>query len=124
MTIANFLLILTSVVLSAVAQLSFKIGVSSERLQTALERDEWIQIGIGTLLSPNVLVGLALYGLGTVLWLGVLSRVELSQAYPFVGLGFVLTAAMGWLLLGETMSLSRLGGTLLIVGGIFLVARA
>ena len=31
-------------------------------------------------LNPGILVGLALYGFATALWLGVLSRAELSQA--------------------------------------------
>ena len=55
-------------------------------------------------LNPGMFGGLALYGLGTVLWLGVLTRAELSQAYPFVGLSFVLTAVFGAVLFHDALS--------------------
>ena len=78
----------------------------------------------GTLLRPGVLGGLALYGIGTVVWLRALARTELSQAYPFVGLGFVLTAALGYVLFNEALGPSRLIGTALVIAGVFLVGRS
>lgn len=112
MTAATLALILVSVTLSALAQISFKFGVDAAggRLLDAL-------------LTPGVLVGLALYGLGTLLWLSALGRVEVSQAYPFVGLGFVLTAALGGMLFGDAVTAQRLLGMVLVGGGIVLIAR-
>ena len=60
----------------------------------------------------------------TVLWLAVLTRAELSQAYPFVGLSFVLTAIFGWLLFHDAMSVARIGGIALIMAGVVLVGRS
>ena len=74
-------------------------------------------------LNAGILGGLALYGLGTVLWLAVLSRAELSQAYPFVGLSFVLTAIFGAILFHEPLSPSRIAGIAAIVIGVYLVGR-
>ena len=68
-------------------------------------------------------MGLTLYFLSAVVWLLVLSRVEVSFAYPFVGIGFILTMLLGWLAMGDTMSLARVAGTLLIAGGVVLIAR-
>ncbi len=73
--------------------------------------------------NPGIIGGLALYGVGTLLWLNVLARTELSQAYPFVGLGFVITAVLGYLIFHDTFGPSRLAGTLLVIIGICLVAR-
>jgi multidrug transporter EmrE-like cation transporter len=67
--------------------------------------------------------GLALYGIATVLWLGVLSRVELSQAYPFVGLSFVLAAVLGYFVFADAVSATRVAGIALIVAGVVLVGR-
>jgi multidrug transporter EmrE-like cation transporter len=50
--------------------------------------------------------------------------VQLSQAYPFVGLGFALTAIAGWWLFGEALSQWRLLGIALIAVGIVIVARS
>ena len=71
-----------------------------------------------------MLGGLALYGIGTLIWLRALAQVPLSQAYPFVGLGFVLTAALGFMLFNEALGPSRLIGTALVIAGVFLVGRS
>jgi multidrug transporter EmrE-like cation transporter len=116
-------LILVSVTLSAVAQISFKFGMTS----TAAGRNP--DAGVLTnllhsLFTPGVLFGLALYGFGTLLWLSALGRVEVSQAYPFVGIGFVLTAVFGHLLFGDAVGVQRALGIMLVIGGIVLVARS
>ena len=121
MTLRLFLLILTSVGLSALAQLALKIGTSN----AAPARSAGIGGEIGGLLqSPMVLVGLVLYGFGALLWLFVLGRAPLSLAYPFVGIGFILTMLAGTLYLGESVSVARIAGTLLIALGCVLVARS
>ncbi len=122
MTGRTLALILISVTLSACAQVLFKLGVSSAP-SPASPSGSLLGSVVTMLLRPGVLGGLALYGVGTVLWLSALSRTELSQAYPFVGLGFVLTALLGHFLFDEPLGLSRLGGTILVIGGVYLVAR-
>lgn len=74
------------------------------------------------LTSPMVWVGLGLYGLSTLLWLWVLSRLDVSLAYPLVSLGFVVTMAAGVLWLGEPFSWLRVGACTLIVIGVTLLA--
>ena len=124
MPIAVVGLILLSVTLSAIAQISLKIGMSSPAVSTALARGEAGQIALSVVATPHILTGLACYGLGMVVWLAVLAKVEVTMAYPFVGLGFLVTLALGVLLLGETMSLTRLIGTLLVVLGVVLTAQS
>lgn len=123
MTSSTLALILVSVTLSACAQVMFKLGVSSTLGQSTPNSLLLPSTALSMLFRPGVLGGLALYGIGTVLWLAVLARTELSQAYPFVGFGFILTAVLGHLLFNETLSPVRLLGTALIVIGIILVAR-
>ncbi len=65
MTASTLLLILVSVTLSAAAQISFKLGISSAPLIAGLAE---------ALFTPGVMTGLALYGFGTLLWLSVLGR--------------------------------------------------
>lgn len=116
MSRVSLALVLLSVTLSALAQIAFKFGVTSAMARSTPGP-------LGPLLAPAVLFGLALYGVGTLMWLNVLGRVELSQAYPFVGLGFVLTTLAGWWLFSDSLSAQRLIGIGLIIVGIVLVSR-
>lgn len=121
MTAKLFLLIFASVGLSALAQLALKSGTGTARAPHVVGVS-----GEAMALAQNPLIwsGLFLYGLGAILWLFVLGRVPLSVAYPFVGMGFILTMAAGFLILGEEISVARIGGTLLIAAGCILVARS
>lgn len=74
--------------------------------------------------SPLVWLGLVLYGASAVLWLWVLSRLDVSLAYPLVSLGFVVTFVLGVAWLGEPFSWLRLSGCALIVLGVAVLARA
>jgi multidrug transporter EmrE-like cation transporter len=123
MSFRTFLLILVSVSISALAQVALKRGMSSPTVQIVLERGEVLQkvLTIGT--SPMVVVGIALYGLGAVVWLLVLARVDVSQAYPFVGLGFLITLGFGVLVLGEIVTFARLIGIGLVAAGIIFLSQ-
>ncbi len=66
--------------------------------------------------------GLFLYGLSAVVWLFVLARLDVSVAYPFVALGFLVTMALGCLLFGEAFTVRKVLGTLIVMLGVYLVA--
>ena len=115
-------LILVSVTLSALAQIAFKYGMSAKVVQDAMSSGGPATIAIAAT-NAFIWLGLLLYGLSVVLWLGVLARIDVGQAYPFVGLAFLLTMAFGVLFLGEAWNAYRVAGTLLIIVGVVLVAR-
>ncbi|MBP2299253.1 EamA family transporter [Azospirillum picis] len=124
MPIAVVGLILLSVTLSALAQISLKIGMSSPAVSTALAQGDTARIALSVMATPHVLTGLGCYGLGMVVWLAVLAKVDVTMAYPFVGLGFLVTLGLGVLLLGEQVTATRLIGTLLVVLGVVLTAQS
>lgn len=115
-------LIFISVTISAIAQVTLKQGMSSPAVQQGLTGG-WLEIVSAVASNWYVWLGLIFYALGAVLWLGVLAKVDVSIAYPFVGLGFILTALFGVFLLGEAFSVIRLVGTCLVVLGIILVTQ-
>ena len=123
MTIKIFLIIICSISLSAFAQIILKIGMSGSNIQSTLDVNAsgWSTLS-QAFVSPYVLAGLAMYGLGAILWLFVLARLDVSMAYPFVGLGFILTMLLGFLLLGEVLSILRIVGTLLVLIGVTLIS--
>jgi drug/metabolite transporter (DMT)-like permease len=123
MTGMMLLLILASVALGAVAQVLMKLGMTAAPMREALATGAAVPVVLAVLTSPGVIGGLFLYGIATVLWLGVLSRMELSQAFPFVGLSFVLAAVLGYFVFAEAVSATRVAGIALIVAGVVLVGR-
>ena len=76
------------------------------------------------LTSPLILAGIGFYGLGALAWIAVLARLDLSYAYPFLALNFVLIALVSRFGLGETAPAGRWLGIAIIVVGILVVARA
>jgi multidrug transporter EmrE-like cation transporter len=112
-----------AVVLSATAQILLKAGVSTEGVQAALATGSKLGKAAALASSPLVFVGLVVYGLSAALWLLVLARVDVTYAYPFVGLGFLLTMMFGVWFLGETLTPLRLIGTCLVALGVVLIAQ-
>jgi drug/metabolite transporter (DMT)-like permease len=112
MTLGIWAVALFSISLSAFAQLLMKIGMSSTLAENSM-------FAVAT--NPYVAGGFAAYGIGAVLWLKVLSRVDLSLAYPLVSLAFVMVAVLSWLVLGERLSAGRIMGIGLIVIGVALI---
>jgi drug/metabolite transporter (DMT)-like permease len=124
MTISSkslLLLILVSVTCSSLAQLLLKMGMVNNVYAQAAAAGDWRGMAQGALLNPFVVGGLSLYFASTLVWLSVLARVDLSYAYPFVGLGFLLTLFFGWAVMKEDVTLPRVIGTLMIAGGVVLV---
>ncbi|MGY6274123.1 hypothetical protein [Methylomonas sp. MgM2] len=119
----TLLIAILSIVLSVTAQFFLKAGMSGEGVKGLLAQPYSVRTLICVLMDKYVLGGFSLYGLGAVIWLGVLSKWDVSKAYPLVGLGFVFTAVVGYLL-GEQVTLSRLMGVALICVGVFLVGRS
>lgn len=115
-------LILLTVTLSACAQLALKLGVAKPQMEAALQTSI-IDALIAASMSPLIWGGLMIYGLSVAMWLWVLSKVELSVAYPFVGISFLITMAFGTFLLDEAVTPLRVAGTILIAGGCILVGK-
>ena len=116
-------LILLTVTLSACAQLALKLGVTQPSMMSALETGV-VDAILTAAMSPLILLGLIIYGLSVAMWLWVLSKVELSVAYPFVGVSFLVTMAFGAFLLNESVTPIRIVGTILIASGCVLVGRS
>lgn len=116
-----WILLGVTVVLTGCAQICLKLG-----MQSALVHADPARGALGLVLAAGtewrLLGGLALYGLSTVTWLFVLSRLPLSLAYPFVGLSFVTVAVLSAALLGERIVPLQAAGTALIAVGVVLVA--
>jgi len=114
--------LLISILLTNCSQFLMKFGVTSDKVRAAIATGHIVKIITQVALSPWVVAGIACFGLSFVLWLFVLSRLNVSQAYPCVALGFVLTLIGGHFLFGEAIDLPRAGGLALIIAGVGIIA--
>lgn len=71
--------------------------------------------------EPRLWAGLALFGISAVFWLVVLSRVDLSVAYPFVGMSYILVVLVSKLFLHEDVTPLRWLGVVIVAVGIAII---
>lgn len=118
----NIILILVSVLLNCSAQLLMRKGML---VNGEIE-------GMGNLLTaiPHMITNLYLWGamvcyaISIVVWMVVLSKVEVSYAYPFLSIGYVLSAVAGYLWFAEHISPVRIVGIVVICIGVVLISRS
>ncbi|MGP8049398.1 MAG: EamA family transporter [Desulfobaccales bacterium] len=116
-------LILLDVGLNVLGQLSLKFGMSKLG-NFAVSLSTLPPVFIRAAFNPYILIGVICYGLGFLVWLVVLAKAEVSYAYPLISLGYVFTAILARVLIGEAVTFSRMAGILVICLGVFLVARS
>ena len=83
-----------------------------------------VPIGTRLALEPHILGGLTCYVISVVVWIMALSRVEVSIAYPMLSIGYVLNALAAWYWFGEALTTMRMTGIVVIIVGVYLVARS
>lgn len=113
--------IVGTVSLSAFAQVALKLGTAPLKSTAGKSLPDII---LSVAASPFIWIGLGIYGASVLAWIWVLSKTDVSVAYPFVGISFVLTAVMGALLLHENVTPMRIAGTTLVIFGCLLIARS
>ena len=114
--------ILISVVTSTVGQLLLKIGMNNMGSIT-LSSNQFLSTSWKMATNPHVFIGLVIYLAGTIFWLAALSRVDLSYAYPFASLSYVVMLVASWMMFDEKITLGRFLGTVVIGIGVLLISR-
>ncbi|WP_395622124.1 EamA family transporter [Sphingomonas daechungensis] len=118
-----YVLIVSAVAMSAVGQMALKIAVERAHLKNAIAAGAVSALGAAAV-SPALWAAVFIYVSSVALWLWALSEADLSTAYPFVSLGFVLTMVFAAVFLKEAITPLKLAGTLLILVGCVLVAKS
>lgn len=115
MSLVNYSVVLACVIGICAGQILFKLTAASLVNTSRL----W-QVFV----SPTLLLGLGIYGLATIAWIMQLRHIDLSRAYPFMALSFVLVPLASVLFLKEAVDGRYWVGVGFIVSGIVLtVAR-
>ena len=75
-------------------------------------------------LNPWIISGFISAFVASLAWMAAMTRFDINYAYPFMSLAFVIVMGFSVLFLGETVSLAKVVGTLFVVVGLVVIARA
>ena len=121
--IVRLFYILLSVILGVIGQLSLKQGMINVG-KIPSRASEIFSFYLKAAANPYIWLGFISYGISFLIWLGILSKIELSYARPIVASGYILVAFFSWWLWGENLTFQRWVGIILIFLGVILVARS
>jgi drug/metabolite transporter (DMT)-like permease len=107
------------VLLGTTAEIFFKIGVR----QTADPTSLWSWTGLSGLRSGWVWVGVFASVVSLFNWLATIRRLPLTLAFPAANVVHILVPLSSWIFLGETLSLCRWSGIVLLLLGLLIIAQ-
>ena len=113
MTLKGAIFILITISFTITGQILMKKGMPSTG-----------QLGIREILSsPLLIIGGLCYVASFFSWLQALNVLPLSIAWPSTSISFILVIFASALFLGEPITMLKLVGAIVIVGGVMLVAQ-
>ncbi|WP_394689640.1 transporter [Hoeflea sp.] len=115
--------ILFTVLTNAAAQLMLKQGMLSLG-PLSFTADTMIARVFQILFNPWVFAGLTTFAISMASHLYVLSKVELSFAYPFLSLAYVAVAVFAYFVFREDLNSWRIAGIAFICVGTVLIAQS
>ena len=115
--------ILFTVMTNAAAQLMLKHGMMSLGAISFEGANPVVRL-LQIVFSPWVFLGLCTFVISMASHLYVLSKVELSFAYPFLSLAYVVVAAYAYFVFHEDLSAMRIAGIGFIVLGTIFIAQS
>ena len=118
------LMVLVPVLIGVVGQILLKKGMSEVGQFDFGAISQILPQFIRAFLNPYVFMGFVFYFLSSLFWMIVLSKVQLSVAYPMLSLGYVFVLIASWFLFKEPVTVIRWLGVLVIMLGVTLISRS
>ena len=121
-----FILLFVSIFLAVVGQLLLKKGMWTVGVIYFHWSKLWPTF-LKTFSNLYVISGFTLFVLSAFLWLTVISRLDISKAYPMVAAGYILVllaSRWGIIITREPVSAIRWIGALVICFGVYLISRS
>lgn len=119
----SIILIAVCIIIGVAGQVLLKSGMTQVGRIDSNSIGEPLKIISKIVNTPVIPIGFSLYIIGSILWLIVLSRENLSFAYPFLGFTYVLMVAISKFFLGESVSSLRWIGAAIVSIGVFLITK-
>jgi len=122
--IAHFYLAAT-ILLSVFSQIVIKWRMSGRFAGLKVPEGIWPKVLtlFSVVFDPFVFISLVATFASGLCWMATMSKLDISYAYPFTALGFVLVLLCSHFFLGESFNMVKLAGVALIIGGIVVASR-
>ena len=117
-----WLMVAATIVLTTYGQLVLKWQVTTPAPAPFRFMDDWPVLAL-LLLRPWVISALGAAFLASLCWMMAMSRLELSKAYPFMALNFLLVGMLAIPLFGEVLTRPKIVGMALVIGGLVVLSR-
>lgn len=115
----NYLILLFAIICNACANIFIKIGMTKFEMPSSI-----FALVKRVLLNPAIIGGIFLFVLALGAYAYILSKLNLSIAYPIMtSLGYMIVILISWLFLKETITMIQTVGFILIILGVWFVAR-
>lgn len=109
--------------INAAAQLLLKQG-SIAASEIFSRNQNWLVRIVKVFFNPFVFSSVIFLAIGMIIWLKLISRVELSQAYPVnIALTIIFTTAASIFFFQESLNLLKVLGILIIIVGLWLIIK-
>lgn len=120
-----YVYLFSTILLSVYSQIMIKWRISAHFSDIHLPEGLWnkILLMFTIVFDPFIFSGLVATFASGLFWMATMTKLDISFAYPFTSLGFILVLLFSWLLLGETMNSYKVIGVLFIMLGIAITSR-
>lgn len=113
----SYVYVAATIVLTVYGQLIVKWQVGEAGAFPATTADR-IGFLMRLVLNPWVLSAFAAAFIAALSWMAAMTKLQLSHAYPFMALSFVAVLLFSGVFFDEPVTVAKLAGVALIVGGI------
>jgi drug/metabolite transporter (DMT)-like permease len=118
----GYVYILATLVLTTYGQLILKWRLHKFGPFPAIFSDQ-VKFFIAALTDVYILSSFLAAFLASLTWIATLTKFNLSYAYPFMSLSFILVLLLSYYLFNEPLKLSGIAGALIIIAGLYIASR-
>ncbi len=118
----GYIYILVTLILTAYGQLILKWRIDFYGALPEQFKLQLLYFG-KALLDPYIISSFVAAFLASLAWMAALTKFEISYAYPFMSLSFLLVLIFSYLLFNEPITLNKVVGLLLIIIGLYFASR-
>ena len=116
-----YILLAAAIILNAAANILIKAGM---RHMGSLAGRSVVEIVLGMFSNPFLICGVVSFAVTLGLYSLVLSKMNLSVAYPVMtSLGLLVVTTFSWMFFSERIAFIQWAGYIFIIAGVWMVAR-
>jgi len=120
----NHIYIFLSIIFSVSSQLIIKWQMSSFSFENNETMSDKFIFAFSMLLNPYIILSLLFTLLSGLSWMIAMTKFDISYAYPFTTLGFVLIFIFSIFIFHEPFTWQKLIGILFIITGIIITSKS